>query len=239
VATPPLIGITAGLSPTTPEYYVLRWDYLRSIELAGGIPVVLPPSGPALHPSLIVRLDGLVATGGVDVDPRLYGADPHPKVTDVSEERDEFELILMREALARGIPILGVCRGMQVLNVELGGTLIQDIPSETGSTLCHLDLDQPRATIAHPIFVECGSRLGDILGRHEVPVNSFHHQAVGRLGRGLNATAVAPDGIVEALELPGPRFVVGVQWHPEAFWREHDRYFGRLFHAFVAAAAQR
>ncbi|MCC6133737.1 MAG: gamma-glutamyl-gamma-aminobutyrate hydrolase family protein [Acidobacteria bacterium] len=236
MATPSLIGITAGVNPESPDYYVLRWDYLRSIELAGGIPLVLAPSGPALHPALVDRLDGLVVTGGVDIDPHVYGKEPHPKVKQTSPERDEFELILIREVLDREIPVLGICRGMQVLNVEFGGTLIQDIPSETGSRLNHLDLDMPRAAIAHSVLVRAGSRLDDILDDEEVPVNSFHHQAVDRLGEGLVATAFAPDGIIEAIEKPGERFIVGVQWHPEAFWKDSEHNFGRLFRAFVRAA---
>jgi putative glutamine amidotransferase len=238
VSTPPLIGITAGNDPEHPDFYVLRWDYVRSLELNGGVPVVLAPSGAVLHPALLSRLDGLMLTGGLDMQPSLYGQEPHPSVTRTSAERDEFELKLVREALGAGLPILAICRGQQVLNVALGGTLIQDLPSQVGTAVSHDDKARLRTGIAHRVAIVPGSRLHALLGADTIEVNSFHHQAVATLGRGLVPTAFAPDGVVEGVELPGARFVVGVQWHPEAFWYERQR-FGPLFHALVEGAAQR
>src|SRR5512143_3232478 len=132
MSVPSLIGITAGNDPAHPDHYLVRWDYIRSVEFAGGVPVVLAPSGAALHPALLTRLDGLVLTGGLDVSPAFYGEAMHPAETTASGERDEFELKLVREALALDLPLLAICRGLQVLNVALGGTLVQDLPSLLG-----------------------------------------------------------------------------------------------------------
>jgi putative glutamine amidotransferase len=237
VSFPALIGLTAGNDPAHPDLYVLRWDYVRSIELNGGIPVVLAPSGAALHPALFSRLDGLVLTGGVDVEPALYGRAPHATVTRTSAERDEFELGLVRRALAADLPVLAICRGLQVLNVALGGTLVQDLPSTIGTAVSHDDKARPRTGIAHDVSILPGSRLHALLGIDEAAVNSFHHQAVAALGHGLVPAAFSADGVVEAVELPGARFVLGVQWHPEAFWREPQR-FGALFRELIRAAEE-
>lgn len=234
MSVPPLIGITSGGEPSFPGCYILRQDYVRSVELSGGVPLVLAPAGAALHPALLSKLDGLVLTGGTDVVPRLYGGAPHPTVTDTSAERDEFEVKLVHEALAHDLPLLAICRGMQLLNVALGGTLVQDIRTVTGSAIRHDDFALPRTDVAHAVSVRSGSRLHALLGRDEVEVNSLHHQAVDRLATPLVATAFAPDGLVEAVELPARRFVLGVQWHPEAWWREGR--FARLFCALVEAA---
>jgi len=237
MSVPSLVGVTAGNDPTRPDHYVVRWDYVRSVEFAGGVPVVLAPSGAALHPALLSRLDGLVLTGGVDVSPALYGEPPHPAVTTSSAERDEFELKLVREALVLDLPLLAICRGLQVLNVALGGTLVQDIPSLVGTSVSHDDRARPRTGLAHPVRIVPGTRLHTLLGVDGVEVNSFHHQAASALGHGLVATAFAPDGVVEGIELPSARFVLGVQWHPEAFWKE--RRFASLFRALVRAAEAR
>jgi len=232
--TRPLIGITAGPSSAEPERYALRDDYVRAVEQAGGVPVVLAP-GPAENvPEVLARLDGLVLSGGSDVDPGQYGARPHPTVEDVAPERDAFELALVREALRRDLPVLAICRGQQVLNVATGGTLVQDIPSELPGAVDH-DPDGERWAHAHEVRILPGTRLREILGRDRVAVNSFHHQAVARLGEGLVASAASPDQVIEGVEAPDRRFVVGVQWHPEAFW-DHGREFDRLFGALVQAS---
>jgi putative glutamine amidotransferase len=232
---PPLIGITAGNDPRAPQSYVLRWDYMRSIEQAGGVPLVLAPSGAALHSSLVERLDGLVLTGGMDIDPACYGETPHETVSRVSKERDEFEFLLTLGALRRNLPILGLCRGLQVLNVVLGGSLIQDIPSMVGPDVSHNDPERPRHVVAHEVVVHPGTRLYAILQKEQIEVNSFHHQCVNRPGEGLVLSASAADGVVEGIELPSALFVLGVQWHPEAFWK-YGAAFAPLFRAFVKAA---
>ena len=156
MTNPPLIGITAGKHPEQTEHYVVRWDYVRCIELAGGVPVVLAPSGPALHSALLSRLDGLVVTGGVDIAPSLYGEEAHPTVNRTSPERDEFESALLRDSLRRDVPILGICRGHQMLNVVRGGTLLQDIPSMVEPHESHDDRERPRAGLAHRVRIEIG-----------------------------------------------------------------------------------
>ena len=230
----PLIGITSGTEPVLPGFYILRHDYVRAVELSGGVPLVLAPAGAALHPALLSKLDGLVLTGGIDVTPLLYGKAAKRTVTDTSAERDEFEVKLVLAALAHGLPILAICRGMQLLNVALGGTLVQDIRSETGSGVRHDDFARPRTDVAHTVSIRRGSRLHALLGLDEVEVNSLHHQAVDRLATPLVAAAFAPDGLIEAVEIPEERFVLGVQWHPEAWWREGR--FGALFRALTRAA---
>jgi len=240
VSSPPLIGITAGGDPKRPEVYQLRQDYVRSVERAGGIPVVLVPGSPApgspFVSDLVDRLDGLVLTGGVDVAPALYGQAPHATVSCVSAERDELELLLVEAAFRRDLPLLGICRGMQILNVARGGTLIQDIPNATGGAVTHDDPTWERVRLAHDVEVVDGCRVARLLGSGRLAVNSFHHQAVDRLGEGLVATAHAADGVVEAVEIPSARHVLAVQWHPESFWRDFDR-FGPLFVSLVRAAA--
>jgi putative glutamine amidotransferase len=181
-------------------------------------------------------LTGLLLTGGGDIEPGRYGQTPHATVYDVSSERDALELWATREALARRRPVLAICRGLQVLNVALGGTLVQDIPDEVGRTIAHSQ-PTPRQQATHTVKVDHGSRLADILGAVEVEVNSFHHQAVKDLGTGLRTVATAPDGVVEGLELPDAEpLVVGVQWHPEELVA-HDDAARNLFAALVRAAA--
>jgi putative glutamine amidotransferase len=230
----PLIGITIGYDPEDREIFQLRDDYVRSVETAGGLPLVLAPGNPEDAGPLLDRLDGLLLTGGADVGPHHYGAEPHPTVVRVLPERDSFELALIREALARDLPMLAICRGHQVLNVATGGTLIQDIPSLVRGTVDH-DPEGERWHPAHDVRILPGTRLRGILGRDEVAVNSFHHQAVKDVGEGLVVSAVSADGVVEGLERPASRFVVGVQWHPEAFW-DKDGAFRPLFEALVRAS---
>ena len=237
----PLVGVTTSVTVDRyPERAYLNSAYVRAVELAGGAPVLLPPPlGADARDALWARLDGLVLTGGGDVDPRHFGEPRHPAVAEVSEARDALELELTRRALAQGFPLLAICRGIQVLNVALGGSLHQNIPSEPGSPLAHSQTER-RHQPTHHVKVREGSRLAAILGTLEVDVNSFHHQALARLGRGLAAVAWAPDGIVEGVEetAGGDRFVVGVQWHPEDLV-EHDPAARRLFAAFVTAAGAR
>jgi putative glutamine amidotransferase len=217
----PLVGITLG-DGDEPGLHALREDYLRSVEQAGAIPLALPPVEPADAPAILDRLDGVVLSGGVDVDPALYGQVPHPKLGRVNRRRDDFELTLTREALRRDVPLLAICRGHQVLNVATGGTLLQDIPSTLGGRMEH-QVKGPRFQYAHTVDLARTSLLRAILGRDSLPVNSLHHQAVGRPGDGLVVSARCPeDGVVEGLEMPGRRFVVGVQWHPESFWDRPD-----------------
>lgn len=232
---PPLIGITAGNDPRAPGSYVVRWDYIRSIESAGGVPLVLAPSAATLHSTLVNRLDGLLLTGGLDIDPSAYGEEPHPTSTRTSKERDQFEFLLTRGALSRGLPFLGICRGLQVLNVVMGGSLIQDIPSIVGHKVLHNHPHKQRHEIFHEVVLDKDSQLYRILRMERIPVNSMHHQGINRLAEGLIATAWADDGVIEGVEMPRLPFFLGVQWHPEAFW-DHGAPFAPLFEAFVQQA---
>lgn len=231
----PLIGITIGYNPKDPEIFWLRDDYVRAVETAGGLPLVLAPGFPGDAAELLDRVDGLVLTGGADVGPQLYGEPTHPTVIQVLPARDAFELALTHEALERDLPILAICRGHQVLNVATGGTLIQDIPSQLEGTVDH-DPEGERWHPAHGVRILPGTRLREILGKDDVAVNSFHHQAVKDVGEGLVVSALSEeDGVVEGLERPASRFVLGVQWHPEAFW-DRPETFQPLFEALVRAS---
>jgi putative glutamine amidotransferase len=230
----PLVGITIGYSKE-PEFFTLRDDYVRAVEKAGGLPVVLAPGRPDDAADLLSRLDGLLLTGGADVDPVLYGEEAHETVTRVIPERDAFEIGLCREALRKDRPLLAICRGHQVLNVATGGTLIQDIPSQVSGAFDH-DPDRERWETAHEVRILPRTRLREILGAETIAVNSFHHQAVRDLGQGLVVSAASiVDGVIEGIEAPGRRLAVGVQWHPEAFW-DRPRDFQPLFEALVKAS---
>lgn len=233
----PTIGITIGYDPKNDYAFFLRHDYVRSAELAGGLPLVLAPGRPADAPDLLRHVQALMLTGGSDVDPSLYGETRHESVGRVILERDEFEIALCREALDRDLPILAICRGHQVLNVATGGTLIQDIPSEVVGALDH-EPDAERWQTAHEVRILPATRLREILGKDKVAVNSFHHQAVREPGRGLVVCALSGDQIVEGIEATDRRFVVSVQWHPEGFWRQKEG-FHALFEALVKAGSER
>jgi len=233
--TRPAIGVTIENARQEPEVFRLREDYVRSVETAGGLPLVLAPGRPEDAAEVLGRVDALLLTGGADLDPKYYGEKPHPQLGPTFEERDAFELALVREALRRDLPLLAICRGHQVLNVAMGGTLVQDIPSQLPGAGAH-DPDVERWETCHEVEILPGTRLREILGTERVAVNSFHHQSVKGLGGDLVLSARSPDGVVEGIELPRGtrRFVLGVQWHPESFW-DHPPGFGSLFEALVRA----
>lgn len=226
----PLIGITRCSKLD---------DYVASVEQTGARVRVLEVSDSP--EKVLEEIDGLLLTGGGDVDPVFYGEDRHPTVDDAEPGRDEFEIDLARRAVESDVPVLAICRGAQVLNVAMGGSLVQDIPSAVESQLPHT-IREPKNQVAHDVTVAHGSRLEAALGGAVTPtrtcrVNSRHHQSVGRLGRELSASATAEDGVVEAIEAPQKTFCIGVQWHPENFWRTGE--FNGLFDSFVAIARTR
>jgi putative glutamine amidotransferase len=240
---PPLIGVSTSVTfDRYPERAYVNAAYLGAVQQAGGIPILLPPQlEPSGRAELVKRLQGVLLTGGGDIDPARFGEAPHPTTADVSAARDGLEIELTRWAIETRTPLLAICRGLQVLNVALGGSLHQDIPSEPGSPLDHsqVALLGSRGTAVHQVKVQDGSRLAGILGALEVDVNSFHHQAIHRLGRGLKDVAWAPDSIIEGMELvDDSRFAVGVQWHPEELVG-HDRTARNLFRALVERARER
>ena len=186
---------------------------------------------------LLDRVDGLLFPGGKDLQPALYGEHPHPQLGAVDPHEDEVELSLAQWAIERDIPILGICRGMQLLNVALGGSLYQDIGSQLGDGLKHLNDDQPRSQIAHTIQVEPGSQMERVLGSNEVWINSLHHQAVKQPGKGVRISGHAEDGIAELLEVPAHSFLLAVQGHPEEIYTQ-ETIWSRVFSAFTTACTR-
>ena len=211
----------------------LGLKYLQAIERAGGLPVVIPPLDPAAISPLLGRLSGICLSGGPDLDPRSYDSQPHPQLGPTEPDLDRFELALARDADERGLPLFAICRGAQALNVARGGALYQHLPDEVGGPLHHRQ-SEPGDRPTQVIDVDPGSCLAELVGRTQLEVNSFHHQAVRVLGRGLRAVAWAADGVIEAIEAPEREFVLGVQWHAEAIAERPEQQ--ALFAEFVGAA---
>jgi putative glutamine amidotransferase len=220
--SPPIIGVTgyadrSARPPNIPVFAIAR-TYVRAVQLGGGAPLIVPPY---LERDLLRGafdgLDGLILSGGGDIHPASFGETDGGLLWQVDERRDQMELSLARWALKEELPVLAICRGIQTLNVAAGGTLIQDIPTQTSSILSHSCVaGRPLPTVAHTVSVDPDSRLADLIGPGEVGVNSAHHQAVKDVGDELVVVACAPDGIIEALEAPDHPFCIAVQWHPEA-----------------------
>ena len=233
----PLIGITARHAPTAqglPAVQILR-AYVTAIVNAGGMPILIPPDLPEDGwRTLIDRLDGILFSGGADIGLEHFDGEPHPTV-EVETARDVIELPLLRAAVDGDKPFLGICRGFQVMNVALGGTLYTHILDQHPNALQHDQSEgKPRTYLAHPVRVEAGTRLVDILGVPMLQVNSLHHQGIKDLAPGLKATAFAPDGLIEGVELPDRKFALAVQWHPE--WMTEHEEMRKLFSSFVEAA---
>lgn len=237
----PLIGITCGRFFDDPNRARCGQNmaYINAVALAGGAPLLIPLVADELSLRVIFEtLDGFLLTGGVDIAPARYGQAPHPNLGAVDELRDEVEIILARWAAAADLPTLGICRGIQTLNVALGGTLYQDIPTQIPGALTHpYQSGNPRDHIAHTVEIAPHSHLGALLPAvgEPVEVNSMHHQAVRDLAPGMVITALAPDGVIEAVENPDKRFALAVQWHPEEMVERHPQ-MRALFSGLVAAA---
>lgn len=233
----PLIGVTANFSEGQLQ---LAPGYFRSVEAAGGIPVIIAPKRmPNANMSLLLdRIDGLLLSGGADINPILVGEDPVPALHGINTERDLFELTLTRLAYNRQIPMLGICRGIQVLAAALGGTIMQDIATSLPHTqLIKHSQDADRATATHFVEAVEGSRIAELLGKR-FAVNSFHHQAVGQCGPRFRITAQSADGVIEAIESTEMKSIIGVQWHPECFIAEGDTCMMPLFQQFVNDASE-
>jgi putative glutamine amidotransferase len=236
----PVIGLTldseqpGGYSKTHP-WYALRENYCSAVVRAGGLPILLPHE-PEQAEAYLERIDGLVVTGGAfDVDPALFGDGSRHATVTTKDRRTAFELAVTRGAVERDIAVLGICGGQQLLNVALGGTLIQHIPDEVASPLAH-EQPNPRTEPGHTVKVTRGTLLHRVTGMDELPVNSAHHQAVKAVAPGLVVDAVADDGVIEGVEDPRRRFCLGVQWHPEYAISKGDL---RIFAAFIKTAAAR
>jgi putative glutamine amidotransferase len=241
----PVIGITPSLIRDTQphgvfERYLLSANYPNAVLAAGGVPVILPPQDDHAG-ALLDRLDGLLLSGGADIDPAEYGeTEVHPATYDVSPLRDRFEFALLREALDRDLPILCICRGIQVLNVGLGGTLYQDIADQYGRQILHRQQEAgiEAAEASHAVIATDGGLLAKVYGVNTFATNSFHHQAIKTVAPNLAVEARTEDGLVEAVSLPGRSFVLGVQWHPEMMFGRHDEHL-RPFEQLVATATAR
>lgn len=235
----PLIGITldseeiGGYSSWYP-WYAIRKNYVEEVTKYGGTPVLLPHDKKAIkHYSKI--LDGLIVTGGdFDIHPKYYGAKKvHPKVK-IKKERTEFEYLITKEFIKLNKPVLGICGGEQLINVIMGGTLVQDIPDEKPGSLVHTQ-KRPRNEPEHAVEIKKGTLLHKIIGSQKIKANSTHHQSVAKAGKGVVINAIAPDGIIEGLECPGLKFCLGVQWHPEY---RSDKTHTKIFAALVKAASK-
>ena len=229
----PLIGIGSDVAQKQGERdrAFVYTTYIESLKRAGAVPVLIPPQ-PENAADLAETLDGIVLAGGDDCDPAEYGEEKHPSCEPMDPRRQKNDLGLARLARERGIPTLGICLGVQVMNVAAGGTLIQDIGSAVDTDIDHAS--EPSDRHRHDVHIDSSTKLGSILGDEEFNVNSSHHQAIGRIGDGLRVTAKAPDGIVEGLEDPSHPFYLGVQWHPEDMPGESSA--AAIFGAFVEAA---
>lgn len=232
----PLIGITldseepGGYSKS--PWYALRQNYAAAVAAAGGTPIMLPHEVEAAGRYLDL-IDGLVVTGGAfDVDPAMFGATERHATVKLKTRRTQFEYAVTQGAIERDLPLLGICGGQQLMNVVLGGTLIQHIPDEVPNALAH-EQKNPPSEPGHTVTFARGTRLAEIVGVAEMGVNTSHHQAAKAIGPNVVVNATAPDGVIEGIELQGRKFCIGVQWHPEYFVAEGDR---RLLAAFIAAS---
>jgi putative glutamine amidotransferase len=225
----PIIGIPAKYHEPSETMGQVR-HYLDAVFAAGGLPLIIPAvDSPSEVMQLIQKLDGILLPGSsTDVDPVRYGAQPHPKIGKMYPERDALDFALLEHAEGADIPVLGICFGIQSLNVFRGGTLVQDIPSVMPDAVAHSDSK-------HSVHLHQGSSLAGFAGVADVEVNSFHHQSIERPGSNLRVVATAPDGVIEAVEDTGRKFVIGVQWHPERGWKDSP-FAQKLFAAFIQAA---
>jgi putative glutamine amidotransferase len=240
----PVIGITSSIdrrSPIFGETYSLARKYAEGVLQAGGAPLIVPHNLDEKSLGAVLdRLDGVLLSGGGDMDPALFGEELHPATSEIEPERDRVELTLARWLVEKDVPFLAICRGIQVLNVALGGSLVQDIPSQVPNAVPH-SFDRkttPRDYLAHPVKIDPSSQLARIMQVEVAQTNSWHHQAIGRVAEGLQVTADAPDGVIEAVEVPGRRYAIGVQWHPEWMfeqWTEHRWLFEGLVRASESA----
>ena len=230
----PVIAIVVSLDRKG-ESYVGGRAYVDAIEAAGGVPLLLPCSDDEdMASQLLARVDGLLLPGGPDVDPVHFGEEPTHNYTRIDPQRDSVEIALAKLSLREDIPILGICRGIQVLNIAAGGDIYQDLASQREGTLIH-DQKAPRWYPTHAVEVSHDSKLFAILGQSSLRVNSYHHQAVRNVAPSFKVSAVAGDGVIEGIEHSSLRFALGVQWHPEGMWRKFPL-FKRLFTSFIDAA---
>ena len=232
----PIIGITSNIDATT---HSLQNTYIQAVITGGGIPIVIPTGLESDAQQITELIDGLIVTGGGDMDPLLFNEEPVLKLGDVTPERDTIELELVNRMLAADKPILGICRGHQVINVALGGTLYQDIVSQHTAQLLQHNQKAKREHQSHIVHIERGTLLASIAAAEQIKVNSFHHQALKDVPSPLVISGKASDGIIEAIESTEHHFVIGVQWHPEALLDKDDQVSVRLFNAYMKACVEK
>ncbi len=239
----PVIGIVCAENDPTPPGESRKNQagvrYVEAVRSAGGLPLLIPLQYPTGEIERLARLfDGILIIGGNDVDPKRYNGVPDPSVSAPNPERDALEIAIVRLAAEQDLPLFGICRGEQVMNIAMGGTLYTDLPSQFPTVLRHQQSDDtPVSKLTQRVRIDPASRLYAIVGAETIWTNTFHHQAVQRLGNGFRVAAAATDGVVEAIEIPERSFFIGVQWHPEGLQDHAEE--ARLFKAFVAAAAAR
>jgi len=233
----PIVGISAGYDWTR-NVYSIGEAYVKSVENSGGIPIIIPPTYNMDIEEILEKVDAIILSGGPDIDPALYGETPIPKMGQINPLRDKFEIELARKVVEKGKPLLAICRGIQVLNVAFNGTLYQDINTQIPKSIKHAwhtatGTEVPPNYPTHTVILDKNSRIYSIFNKEVLKVNSFHHQAVKDLGKGFKATAWAEDGVIEAIEYNGSKFVIGVQWHPEWMW---DSEMIKIFKALIEEA---
>ncbi|MBV7508445.1 gamma-glutamyl-gamma-aminobutyrate hydrolase family protein [Bacillus sp. sid0103] len=235
----PIIGITGAYVKHNEfmEGVYVHHDYHKSVAANGGVPIILPYINPEISIETLALCDGIILSGGEDVDPNLFGQEPHHNLGPTTPERDLAEIAIVKYALENNIPLLAICRGVQILNVALGGTLIQDIPSQVNDSIQHSQkIERSRDT--HWVTLSTNSKLFEIIGSERVRVNSLHHQAIDKVANDLCVVAQSSDGIVEAVEYIHPTtFTVGVQWHPESMANK-DLAMNNLFKEFISSSAK-
>ncbi len=232
----PIIGLTT-YQRERGAYCVVVTEYIESVFAAGGIPVCIPAvKDEADYGYYMEILDGIIFTGGVDINPSCYGEEPLKEVSGIAPSKDEYELGLFKKAYDGKMPIFGICRGNQLINVALGGSLYQDINSQLPGSFGHYPKETPEDELYHSVELVEGSKLHEIMGVNKLHVNSFHHQAIKSLGRELKVTAVSKDNIIEAVESTEDRYLLGVQWHPECLTKRYQIFLS-LFSRLVQEAA--
>ncbi|GER65839.1 gamma-glutamyl-gamma-aminobutyrate hydrolase family protein [Weizmannia acidilactici] len=228
----PVIGVTCSVNHKS---HYLADDYVLAIRYAGGVPVLLPVGGEEDIPLLLSKVDGILLSGGGDIDPFWFGEEPVPGLGEIEPGRDAFEIKLCRQVLIKDMPLLAICRGMQVLTVAAGGDMFQDIYSQMDAKLLQHRQQAARTHLSHTVKLSPGSLLEKLAGCHFIKVNSFHHQAVRTVPKPFEVCGRASDGIIEAVENCAARFAIGVQWHPEALIGKNDLVSKNIFSAFIRA----
>ena len=229
----PIIGVTTDVDETGSQF--TRLAYIEAVQKAGGVPIILPTGNDQDVEQICRMLNGLLLTGGGDVDPSYFNEDPDPKLGDVTPERDSIELLLVSHMLKADKPILGICRGMQLLNIHFGGTVYQDLDSQYGDTLIKHSQKARSEFPTHSVTVKPQTKYHLIVNEDHIRVNSFHHQALKGIGGPLIVSGESPDGVAEAVESTEHAFVLGLQWHPELLLKRQDANSAKLFAAFIDA----